>query len=449
MISARSLAYQILLHLQQKAAYPDRLLRVTLSRHPNLDPRDRALLTELVYGVLRWQGRLDWHIDLLSKIRPDKISPPIRVLLRMALYQLLFLDRVPAHAAVNEAVALCKSTQPEHLVRFVNGLLREASRRGNNWNWPSAEESVDERIAVLHAHPLWFVRRCIQELGASETEKLCEANNRPAAMVLRVNGLKTQVSDVIDALGREGVEASAALHLAEAVHVTSPKMDIASTKPYREGWIQIQDEASQLVGHLVAPMPGERVLDLCAGFGGKSTHLAILMRDQGEILAVDRSAWKLEDLQDNARRQGLTVIRTLSQDVMEITPEKVGLFDRVLLDAPCSGFGVLRRNPDIKWRRHPKDPYRFSQLQSQLLRHAVGLVRPGGTLVYATCTIFEEENERVAEGFSAGEPSSDLEQAVPYLPGGHALWTAGPYLRTWPHRHNMDGFFGARFRRTG
>lgn len=447
MISVRSLAHQILLHLEQKSGYPDRLLRATMRRHPNLDPRDRALLTELVYGVLRWQGRLDWHIDQLSKIRPDKIAPVTRVLLRIALYQLFFLDRIPAHAAVNEAVSLCKATQPQHVARFVNGLLREAVRRGDDWVWPPFETAMDERISVLHAHPLWFVRRCIQEFGVEAAEALCEVNNRPAPMILRVNGLKTTVEEAVDGLREEGLEASEAPNVADAVQIVNPKLDIASTRAFRDGWIQVQDEASQLVAHLVSPTPGDRVLDLCAGFGGKTTHLAILMRDEGEILAVDRSAWKLEELEENARRQGISIVRTLSQDVVEMDTAGTGLFDRVLIDAPCSGFGVLRRNPDIKWRRHPKDPYRFSQLQAQLLDRAARFVRPGGTLVYATCTVFEEENERVAAGFMEGHVGWVQESAAPFLPGGHDRWTAGPYFRTWPHRHTMDGFFGARFRR--
>lgn len=447
MITARSLAHQILLHLQQKAAYPDRLLRVTLSRHPRLDPRDRALVSELVYGVLRWQGRLDWHIDQLSNIRPNKISSPIRILLRMALYQLLFLDRIPSHAAVNEAVSLCKATQPEHLARFVNGVLREAVRRGSDWDWPTAEGSPIERLAVLHAHPIWFVKQCMQQYGPSETEALCAANNRPAPMAVRVNTLKATISDVLEQFGRAGIEATASPHLPAAVRLTGPRLDIGSIVPYRDGWVQIQDEASQLVGHLVSPKPGERVLDLCAGFGGKSTHLAILMGDEGEILAVDHSDWKLEDLRRNALRQGLSIIRTLAMDVMELDPGKLGQFDRVLLDAPCSGLGVLRRNPDIKWRRHPKDPYRFSRLQGPLLRKAAQLARPGGILVYATCTIFGEENESVARGLIGEQPGLVLEEAAPYLPGSHGEWTEGPYLRTWPHRHDMDGFFAARFRK--
>ncbi len=449
MITPRGLAFSILQHLAQGSGYPDRLLRGTLRRHSGLDPRDRALVTELVYGVLRWQGRLDWHIDQLSRLRPEKIAPPIRILLRMALYQLFFLDRIPPHAAVNEAVSLCKATQPAHLVRFVNGILREAVRRGTEWNWPSEEGPPDERIAVLQSHPVWFVRRCIQEFGAPETEALCEANNRPAPMVLRVNPLLSSVEAVWEALKEEGIEADPSSCLPGAVRLRLPKHDISTTRPYREGWIQIQDEASQLIAHLLSPKPGERVLDLCAGFGGKSTHLAILMGNRGEIVAVDRSAWKLEDLEDNARRQGITIIRTLPRDVLELRSETLGLFDRVLVDAPCSGFGVLRRNPDIKWRRHPKDPYRFSRLQEDLIRKAAELVRPGGVLVYATCTLFGEENEAVALAFLGEHPDWIQEAAGPNLPGGEQLWTAGPFLRTWPHRHDLDGFFGARFRKAG
>ncbi|GKT08211.1 16S rRNA (cytosine(967)-C(5))-methyltransferase RsmB [Desulforhabdus sp. TSK] len=447
MINARSLAYQILLHLNRKAAHPDRLIRAMLERHSRLEERDRALLTEMVYGVLRWQGRLDWHIDQLSRVSAKKIAPEIRILLRLALYQILILDRIPPHAAVNETVNLAKATQPPHVVGFVNALLREALRRGADWNWPSEEEDPAGRLAVMTSYPPWFIQKCLKELGADETSMLCRASNTIAPMTLRVNTLRTSASEVLQWLRGRDMDAEPSPYLPDAVRITALRQDISRLPIFQEGWIQVQDEASQLISHLAAPQPGERILDLCAGFGGKSTHLGILMGNVGEVLAVDHSPWKLEELRQNAARQGVGIVKILAGDVLELKPEAIGTFDRVLLDAPCSGFGALRRKPDIKWTRHLKDPYRFSQLQKSLLAHASRFVKEGGVMVYATCTFFREEDEGVAEDFSAAHPGWDVQPAGSCLPEGAQSMVEGVFFKSWPHRHGTDGFFGARWRR--
>lgn len=445
MISARFLAYQILLHMDQKASHPDRLIRAMLERHSQMEERDRALTTELVYGVLRRQGRLDWHIDRLSKIRPKKIDPAVRIALRLALYQILFLDRIPPHAAVNETVKIVKSTQPAYLGGFVNALLREAIRRGDNWKWPSPEKDPAEYLAVLTSHPKWFVRMMIRDIGFDETQKLCEANNTIAPMVLRVNTLRADAGSILEWLRTNDIEAALSPYLSDAIRQSSLRRDVSQLRIFADGEVQVQDEASQLVSCLLAPEPGQRVLDLCSGFGGKSTHLGILMENKGEIVAVDKSAWKIEELRENAQRQGISIIEAQSCDVLELSAEDTGTFDRVLLDAPCSGFGSLRRNPDIKWRRHPKDPIRFARLQKQLLDHAAGFVKPGGVLLYATCTLFKEENDEVAKDFSDNHPDFRSDSAIDYLPESCRSLTGGVYFKSWPHRHNVDGFFGARW----
>ena len=442
------LAYQILLHLEQKPSQPDRLIRSMLERHRKLEDRDRALLTELVYGVLRWQGRLDWHIDALSRINPKKIVPAVRILLRLALYQILLLDRIPSHAAVNETVKIARATQAPHLTGFVNAILREALRRGDQWNWPSRESEPDRFLAVATSHPLWFVQRCLRDFGFEETLQICESNNTVAPLVLRVNPLKGDASHVLEWLATIGVQAEASSLLPLAVKIVGVRRDVAQWPIFSDGLVQVQDEASQLISHLVTPEPGERILDLCAGFGGKSTHLGILMRDDGEIAAVDHSAWKLEQLRENALRQGIHIVRPLAGDVLELSPDELGVFDRVLLDAPCSGFGTLRRKPDIKWRRSIKDPYRFGTTQKELLAHASKFVKKGGVLVYATCTVFADEDEDVARHFSAALPGWTQEPAAEFLPESCRALTEGLFLRSWPHRHGTDGFFGARWRRT-
>jgi 16S rRNA (cytosine967-C5)-methyltransferase len=447
MINARRLAFQILLNLEKQASFPDRLISMVLQRHTGLKEEDRALLTELVYGVLRWRSLLDWHIDQLSKVEPRKIAPDIRILLRVALYQILYLSRVPDHAAVNETVKIVKSTQPAHLVGFVNALLREAIRREGTWEWPSPEADPAEHLAITTSHPRWFVRRCLEEFGLEETRSLCQANNTIAPLVMRVNTHKIAAATLLQSLHIQGMKAEPSPYLVDAVRMTGIRQNIATLSVFEKGWIQVQDEASQLVTLLLDPHPGERILDLCAGFGGKSTNVASLMRNEGEIVAVDQSSWKLEELRQNARRQGLGIIRTITGNALELRPGRLGSFDRVLLDAPCSGFGTLRRKPDIKWRRHLKDPYRFSLVQRQLLDHSSLFVKEGGILVYATCTIFSEEDERVAEDFSERHQGWELEPITDFLPDSCRRMVQGSFFRSWPHHHGVDGFFAARWRR--
>ncbi len=465
MVTSRILAYQILLHLEQKAPHPDRLIRSTLERHSRIDQRDRALLTELVYGVLRWRARLDWHIDQLSKTRPDRIAPEVRVLLRLGLYQIMFLDRIPDHAAVNDAVEIAKSSQPPHIIRFINGLLREAARRASrkestdagdcpppdapsgDWRWPDQQKDPAQYTALMTSNPVWLVRRLTEEIGAEEAGLFFEASNKIAPAAFRINTLKASREEAIACLQKEGIEAEASSRLEGAIQVKTPRRDMTDTVAFREGFLQPQDEGSQIVSLLLAPRCGERVLDLCSGLGVKSAHMAILMKNEGEVLSVDQSAWKLEEARKNAHRQSISIIRTLAQDALALRPEEHGLFDRVLLDAPCTGLGTLRRKPDIKWRRHIKDVYRLSRIQKELLKHAARFVKPGGLLVYATCTVFREENEEVAESLTPMNPEFSVEPASGRLPPLCRGMSSGPYYLCRPHRHGADGFFSALWRR--
>jgi 16S rRNA (cytosine967-C5)-methyltransferase len=447
MITARHLAYQILLHLDQKPSHPDRLIRAIINRHSALEVRDRALLTELVYGTLRWQGRLDWHIDQLSRVKPEKIQSGIRIILRLGLYQIFFLERIPVHAAINEAVNITKSSYPSHLSGYVNGILREATRRENRWEWPSVDEDPVEHLSVITSHPAWFIRRFLPEMGYDELRRLCDADNAVAPLTVRVNRLKAEPSQLIGWLETNGYKVEGSPYLVDALRLFGIRSDISKFPVYGDGWIQVQDEASQLIGLLLSPQPGDRVLDLCAGFGGKSTHIASLMGNSGRIVSVDTSAWKLEELKQNGLRQGIETMETVAGDLTALSPDELGLFDRVLLDAPCTGFGSLRRNPDIKWRRHPKDPYRFSQLQKQFLAKAAEFVQGGGVLVYATCSVFPEENEVVADHFTETHAGWVREHAADFLPESCQSMAHGNYFRSWPHRHGIDGFFAARWRK--
>lgn len=445
------MAMHILMQVARRAAFPDVLLDVYFKKNPALDARDRAFATELVYGVLRWQGRLDWIIDRYARVVPKRMALPVRVLLRLAIYQLLFLDRVPPAAAVHEAVELAKTSQPQHVVRFVNGVLRAIDREREALKTATAEGSPAEHLAVRHSYPLWVVERWLRELGSEETEALCHAGNQVAPTTIRTNTLRTTPGALATALRESGLSVEPGRFAPEALHLRAVRTDLSSLPEYARGEFQVQDEASQLVARLVDPRPGERVLDGCAGMGVKTTHLAQLMENRGEIVAVDRQGWKLTRLAENARRLQISCLQTVEGDLLTLGKgdRLAGGFDRALVDAPCTGLGVLRRNPDIKWKVGPKDCRRLHLLQTELLGRAAELVRPGGVLVYATCTLTPEENEGTVQAFLAEHGDFSLEDGRTILPpsSGDVVEEKGS-LKTWPHRHGVDGFFAARLRRS-
>jgi 16S rRNA (cytosine967-C5)-methyltransferase len=445
----RAMAMHILMQVARRAAFPDVLLDVYFKKHPALEARDRAFATELVYGVLRWQGRLDWIIDRYARIVPKRMALPVRVLLRLAVYQLLFLDRVPPAAAVHEAVELAKTSQPQHIVRFVNGVLRAIGREREALAAATVEGSPAEQLAVRHSYPMWVVERWLKELGPEEAEALCYAGNQVAPTTIRTNTLKTTREALATALREKGLSVEPGRFAPEALHLKAVRTDLSSLPEYARGEFQVQDEASQLVARLVDPRPGERVLDACAGMGVKTTHLAQLMENRGEIVAVDSQGWKLTRLAENGRRLQISCLQTVEGDLL--TQDRLaGGFDRALVDAPCTGLGVLRRNPDIKWKVGPKDCRRLHRLQTELLGRAAKLVRPGGVLVYATCTLTPEENGGTVQAFLAEHRDFSLDDGRAILPpsSGDVIGEEGS-LETWPHRHGVDGFFAARLRRSG
>ena len=449
MTTPRAMAMHILMQVARRAAFPDLLLDVYFKKNPALEARDRAFATELVYGVLRWQGRLDWIINRYARVVPKRMALPVRVLLRLAAYQLLFLDRVPPAAAVHEAVELAKMSQPQHVVRFVNGVLRAIGRERETLKTATAEGTPAEQLAVRHSYPVWLVERWLRELGSEETEALCHAGNQVAPTTIRTNTLKTTPKALATALRESGFSVEPGRLAPEALHLRAVRTDLSSLPEYARGEFQVQDEASQLVARLLDPQPGERVLDGCAGMGVKTTHLAQLMGNRGEIVAVDSQGWKLTRLAENARRLQVSCLQTVEGDLL--TQDRLaGGFDRVLVDAPCTGLGVLRRNPDIKWKVGPKDCRRLHLLQTELLVRAAELVRPGGVLVYATCTLTPEENEGTVKAFLTEHGDFSLEDGKVILPtsSGDVVEEQGS-LKTWPHRHGVDGFFAARLRRSG
>ncbi len=449
-MNPRLVAYQTLLHATQKNLHPDAILRVTLSRS-GLNPSDKALATELVYGVLRWQGLIDWHIGNLSRIPIERIELPVKVLLRLGIYQIVFLDRVPNYAAVNEVVKIARATQPKHIVSFVNAILRNASKIHPNWKLPNPEKEKLKYLAIKTAHPQWFIEKLLKTMSFEEVEAICNANNLLPPLVVRVS--KGSREEVMERFEKLHCSVSPTFYSPLGLAIRGLRADISEFDLYKEGFVQVQDEASQLVPYLVAPKKGERILDLCCGFGVKSTQIGALMENEGFVLAVDISSWKLEALRENAKRLEVSIIETLCEDVMALEPAKIGLFDKVLLDAPCTGWGTIRRNPDIKWKTHPRDPWRMSRTQEALLEKASSFVKPGGTLTYATCTIFDDENEKVVQKFQEKfgweiVPAYHIFREVfgDYAERLRDL-TDGSYFRTVTYKHNIDGFFGVTFKK--
>ncbi|MCX8118103.1 MAG: 16S rRNA (cytosine(967)-C(5))-methyltransferase RsmB [Desulfobacterota bacterium] len=447
--SPRAICLEILSQVNRKDRSLDVLLDRAFKKYRHLTPLDRAFLTELAYGILRWRERLDWPVRHLSKVPFEKIEPETLNLLRLGLYQIDFLTRTPVSAAVNESVGLGRRYHGGRTAGFVNAILRNYLRKRQEIRYPLLEEDPALHLSVVHSHPRWLVERWIRELGLETALALCRFNNRIAPLTLRVNTLRVKREELIERLRAKGLKAIPNEYSSEGISIEDPPP--VSELPFlREGLFVLQDEASQLVTSVLDPRPGEAILDGCASPGGKTTHLAQRMGNRGVIYAVDLSQKKLAPIEENCRRLGVAIVKTLKGDVTRPHPQlETMTFDRVLADVPCTGFGTLRRNPDLKWKKTERDVHRLSQLQFSILSSLSRYVKPGGILVYSTCTVFREENEGVVERFLQAHPEFRLESVMPYLPEKCHPFVQGGVLKTFPPRNGMDGFFVARLARLG
>ncbi len=438
----RELALDILDRVDRRKAYAGVLLNARL-REAALSRADGALLTRAVYGVLRWRGRIDWVLGGLLRDPLDDLDPTVRNLLRLGTYELLFLDRVPSYATVHELVELARRRTGPGRTRLANAVLRRVARLDRDAGSPPAHTGD---LAALVSHPPWLIRLWREQFGAKESRRLMEANNQEAPLVLRANRLRISRDALVARLRARGVDARPGRWSPLAVRL-SGSASPSRLAEFREGLCQVQGEASQAVGLLAGPAPGMRILDVCAAPGGKTTHLAELMDGRGEVVAWDISKRGLARLADNADRLGLDCIRAEARDATRALPGMVDRFDRVLVDAPCSGLGTLRAHPEIRWRRTARDLSRLAALQARILHQAALGVLPGGVLVYATCTLSRVENEQVVEAFVAGHADFEVEDAAAHLPPSARAMTAGAFLLALPQRHDTDGFFAARLRR--
>lgn len=447
MSSARRIALDILTQVSHGRQTLDHWLEVADTSLAQLRTVDRTLVHALIYGTLRWQGRLDYQIDRLAK-KPDKIDPTVRTILRMALFQLHHLDRVPDSAAVNTAVDLTKQTGRPWAAGFVNGLLRRSAALRDSIDWPDMQTTPDLAVAVRDAIPRWLAARWIERYGLQETRRLCMAINTIPSITLRTNTLKTNRQALMDAVRKESHRTEPTRHSPEGIALRGLKTPLPGWSAFQNGWFQVQDEAAQIVSHFLAPRPGETVWDACAGMGTKTAHLAQLMKNTGTLVATDRHASKLDRLQKEMRRLGITMVRPRCLDLSVAVPAAAGLpsFDRILVDAPCSGLGVLQKNPDGKWNVSRGDLDQFRRRQLSFLKHAGRHLRPGGIMVYAVCSFEPEENADVVNAFLQMHAEFAIQRpSLKTANQAGCLLTREGWLNTYPHRHGMDGFFAAAF----
>lgn len=437
-VNAREVALKIIGEVDGGGAYANIALARELSRQ-RLSDQDRRFVTELVYGTVKAGETLDWLLGHYSSRPLGQTPAVIRNILRMGAYQLFFLSKVPASAACNQAVELAKKYGHAGTVKFVNAVLRSAARAPEKAVYPDKEKAAAQYLSLKYFHPAWLVDRWLARLGFDECEALCRVDNATPPLSLRTNTLKISQEELLERLAAEGVVCLPSQWTPEGI-VCSEFPALATLASLREGLFQVQDESSMLVGHVLAPRPGEFVIDACGAPGGKSTHIAALMKDEGRVLSVDLYEHKLKITRENAARLGITSIETRQLDATGLAGLYAGQADRVLVDAPCSGLGVLRRKPDSRWRKSESQLLELPKLQSAILESAAGCVKPGGVLVYSTCTTEPEENQQVVEAFLAKNPEFTLQRGGDYLP----VPRPEEMVQLWPQRDETDGFFIAR-----
>lgn len=444
----RAISLEILNEIENKDSSLDQLITKSFKRYRHLTPLDRSFLTELTYGTLRWRGKCDWFISRFSNKPFDKIDSRILNILRLGFYQLLFLTKTPPSAAVNESVNLAKEIRGKKGGGFVNAILRSYLRNKENISFSDLNKEPSVFLSVHYSHPLWLIERWLKEIGEEETIKVCNFNNKIPPLTLRTNTLKTDRENLINRLKDKGLTPIPANFSEEGVYLLNPPP--VSELPFlKEGLYIIQDEASQIVTLIMDPKPGEKILDACASPGGKTTHMAQKMENEGEIYALDINQVKLNLIKRLCQSLDIKIVKTIKGDARKpVSFLKEIKFDKILADVPCTGFGTLRRNPDLKWRKKELDIKRLSELQYSILENVGCYVKEGGTLVYSTCTIFREENEDVIERFLDKHKEFKLEDTRSVLPEKLHIFVRDGYFKTFPPNDEMDGFFVARLLRS-
>ena len=442
-LGEREIALEVLSRIEAENGYASRILEQAFAAHPELDGRGRSFVTRLVYSVLTYDRRIDCLIDGYSKKPASALEPEIRRILELAVAQLVFMDKVPAHAAVSEAVDQAAAVH-RYTAGYVNAVLREMARQNFRESWPDRASDPVAHWGVRTSLPDWMIALWLEGYGKERMRQIAEALCVPRRLSVRVNTLKTTpdalAARLKERLGDEAVRPG--LYLPEALQLDAPG-DVMQIPEFTEGLFTIQDESSMLAVRALDPQPGDRVLDVCAAPGGKSTCIAERMRNIGSVEACDIYPAKLRKIEENAARLGTSIVKAGLRNALEPACEERGAYDRVLLDAPCSGLGVLRNKPDMKRSRKREDIPVLARQGLEMLRKTAPLVKPGGVLVYSTCTLSPEENERVVDAFLAENKEFSAENAARCL-RPYPEEACGRYTTVFPEKEGLDGFFMAR-----
>jgi 16S rRNA (cytosine967-C5)-methyltransferase len=435
-LNPRQLAF-LGLKAVHRGAYAD--VALTRIMPKTLPDSDRGLLTELLYGSIRRQRTLDVLIDQFAKKPAHQQPPDLRIVLHLGLYQLRYLQQVPTAAAIFTTVELAKQNQLSGLSGLVNGLLRQYARAAVSADPLQLPCDPIQRLGVLYSYPDWIVQVWYDQLGMEQTEQLCQYCNQSPRIDLRINPLCSDRAAVQAQLAQVGVVSHPLPHLPQALRLQGKTGFIPQLPGFQTGAWTVQEASAQLVTHVLNPQPGTVALDVCAAPGGKTTHMAELMQNQGQIWACDRTSSRLRKLQQNLHRLGISTVQTWIGDSRQL-PDHIPLADRVLVDAPCSGLGTLHRHPDARWRQTPEKVAELSTLQLAILQTSAQWVKPRGHLIYATCTLHPQENETVLHQFLANNPAWHVQP----IPTALASLSPNPdqgVIKLWPHQWKMDGFF--------
>ena len=437
----REIALEVLHQIDTEETFADQALLTSVC-DLRLSSLDRRFIGELVHGTTKMRRRLDYVLSLFLERKLEELTPWIRNILRMGLYQLDFLDRVPDRAAVDESVKLAKKFGHRGTVALVNAVLRNYLRDRGRITFPSREENQIENIALFYSFPDWMVEKWLELFGEEQTVRLCETFNKRPQLSCRVNSLKADQEGLEETFKREKIKFKPGRFLKNFYTVES-KMELDRFAPLQQGWVYFQDESAGLPVTLLDPQPGERILDLCAAPGGKSTYIAERTKNQGSVIAVDISGPKLKTVKENCRRLGVRSVALRRADARNFSCKPV---DRILVDAPCSALGTLGRHSDVRWTKQKGDLLRLQKLQLEILSNAAELLRTGGVLVYSTCTITPEENDRVIERFLETREDFSLRDSSEFLDS--EVVDQNGMVRTLPHIHRIDGSFACRLEKT-
>ncbi len=440
-VGVRGIAVKILNRIERTDAYLDKLLDAEM-RHSQLSSVDKALLFEIVHGVIRQLGYLDWILTGFYKGMYVKCIPNVKNAMRVGLYQILFLDKIPTYAAINESVEFVKKIQGKKSADLTNAVLRNIIRNKENIRFPDRNENLIQFLSAFYSHPIWLVKRWLKQYGEEFTESLLQANNAKPSISLRVNKIKTNKPELKKLLKQVEIKFHESKYFDEYLHLQNLS-NIQDWAYFKKGYLTIQDESTAFSVKFLDPQPGERVLDMCAAPGGKTSFLADLMKNKGEIVALDLYDGRLEMLRQNMKRLGVNIVKTVAVDLMDFNDNDK--FDKILADVPCSGLGTLTKKPDIKWKRYLGELKKLNDLQLRILQKAATLVRKNGYIVYSTCSIDKDENWNIVNKFLQKHDNFELINASSRF--SENLIDENNCVQTFPNVHKIDGAFAAKLKK--